>query len=48
MLKLSPRAATESISSIMNGAAYPPLEIRSELLKFAINDAAIRLKFIIL
>ena len=48
MLKLSPSAATESIKSIINGAAYPPLDIRSELLKFAIKDAAIRLKFIIL
>ena len=48
MLMLSTNAAVARIKSKTNGAAYPPLEVWSEEQAVAINDAAIRLKFVML
>ena len=46
IVKLSPRAPTAKIRSIANGAVQLPVEINKELLKVAINDATIKLKFV--
>ena len=48
MLKLSPKATTESARSSTNGAVYPPVEERRLLLAVAIKDAKSRLKFVML
>ena len=48
MLMLSTNAAVARIKSKTNGAAYPPLEVWSEEQAVAINDAAIRLKLLML
>ena len=48
MLRLSPRATTESARSIAKGAMYEPVDERRLLLNVAINEAASRLKFVML
>ena len=47
ILRFKISAITESISNITNGAVYPLVEIRRLFDIFAINDANIRLKFVI-
>ena len=48
MLKLSKSDTTASARSNTKGTVYPPLLDMSEEHKVAINDAPIRLKFVIL
>ena len=46
MLRLSPRATTESERRSTKGTVYPPLMVRSEEHAVATKEAHIRLKFI--
>ena len=48
MLKFNIRATTERESRSINGTVYPPVSVRSDEQAVAINDAHIRLKFMIL
>ena len=48
MLTLRPNATIERIRSIINGAAYPPVDIKRLVLIFATKEANIRLKFVTL